>query len=122
MASSTSSALVRARCSRSACRIKGVALSRRRFCQWLGSTGVLAGAAVPSDADLLEQSAASGAETASHVGSLYSFIQKQADRSPLALSFLRPEFRDLEAWQKQARATVLDHLFYAPPPVPAAPE
>jgi dienelactone hydrolase len=99
-----------------------VALSRRRFCQWIGSTGVLAGAAVPSDADILEQSAASGPETASHVGSLYSFIQTQADRSPLELSFLRPEFRDLEAWQKQARATVLGHLFYAPPPVPAAPE
>ncbi len=83
---------------------------------------MLAGAAVPSDADILEQSAASGPETASHVGSLYSFIQTQADRSPLELSFLRPEFRDLEAWQKQARATVLGHLFYAPPPVPAAPE
>lgn len=97
-------------------------LSRRRFCEWLGSAGLLAGAA-PADADLLDQSSgAGGAATASHIGTLYPFVQKQADRSPLEQSFLRPELRDLDAWQKQARATVLDHLFYAPPPVPAAPE
>jgi hypothetical protein len=33
------------------------------------------------------------------------------------LSFLRSEFSDLRAWQRTARARVLDHLFYAPPPV-----
>ncbi|MGH9339735.1 MAG: dienelactone hydrolase family protein [Acidobacteriota bacterium] len=29
---------------------------------------------------------------------------------------LRPEFRNLESWQQQARAKVFEHLFYAPPP------
>jgi dienelactone hydrolase len=99
-----------------------VDISRRGFCQWLGSTGLVAGAAIPAHLDLLEQSPPISADTASHVGTLYPFIQKQADRSPLELSFLRPEFRDLEAWQKDARAAVLDHLFYAPAPAPAAPE
>ena len=34
---------------------------------------------------------------------------------------MQPEFRDLVTWQTKARATVLERLFYAPPPVaPAA--
>ena len=40
----------------------------------------------------------------------------------MELSFLRPEFRDLKAWQHRARARVLDHLFYAPPAASPAPE
>jgi dienelactone hydrolase len=62
------------------------------------------------------------ANTGSHLGSLYPFVQKQADRSPIELSFLLPEFRDLRQWQKRARAKVFEHMFYAPPPVSADPQ
>ncbi len=57
-----------------------------------------------------------------HIGNLYPFVQKQADRSPLELSFLRPEFNDLASWQEEARARVFRHLFYEPPPVEPQPE
>jgi dienelactone hydrolase len=100
-----------------------VSLSRRQFCQTLGGSGLLADAAwrgaigVP----LVQQARTAPAAPGSHIGSLYPFVQQQADRSNLELSFLRTEFRDLETWQTKARATVLARLFYAPPPVaPAA--
>jgi dienelactone hydrolase len=102
-----------------------VTLSRRRFCQWLGESGLLAGASVPFatvDLPLFKQGSVAAAQTGSHIGSLYPFVQKQADRSQLELSFLRSEFRDLETWQKEARAKVLEHLFYTPDPVSPAPE
>ena len=102
-----------------------MSVSRRRFCQWLGGSGLLAGASVPFaplDRPLFEQASIEAARSGSDIGSLYPFVQKQADRSRLELSFLRPEFRDLETWQKRARATVLEHLFYTPPPVSPAPE
>lgn len=57
------------------------------------------------------------AATGSHLGNLYPFVQKQADRSPLEMSFLRAEFTNLKRWQRRARAKVFEHLFYAPPPV-----
>lgn len=57
------------------------------------------------------------APAASHIGNLYPFVQKQADRSKLELSFLHPQFRDLGAWQQRARAKVFEHMFYTPPPV-----
>jgi dienelactone hydrolase len=53
---------------------------------------------------------------------LYPFVQRQADRSPLELSFLEPRFRNLAAWQTTARARVLDQLLYSPPPVSPEPE
>lgn len=58
--------------------------------------------------------------TASQIGNLYEFVQKQADRSPLELSFLQSKFKSLKRWQPGARAKVFEHLFYAPPRV--APE
>jgi dienelactone hydrolase len=57
-------------------------------------------------------------EEAPHIGNLYPFVQKQADRSALELSFLHPQFRALPAWQKTARGRVLEQLSYSPPPVP----
>jgi dienelactone hydrolase len=55
----------------------------------------------------------------SQIGTLYGPIQAIADSSPLDLSFLRLEFRDLNAWQKTARAQVFALLQYAPAPVAA---
>ena len=60
--------------------------------------------------------------TGSHIGNLYPFVQKQADRATMELSFLRSEFRDLKPWQKLARAKVFEHMFYAPPPVAPDPK
>lgn len=100
-----------------------MSVSRRRFCQSIASSGLLAQPASRAAAagPLLQQGPTAGAATGPHVGSLYRFVQQQADRSSLELSFLRPEFRDLETWQTRARATVLERLFYAPPAVaPAA--
>jgi dienelactone hydrolase len=100
-------------------------VSRREFCQWLGRSGLLAGASIPTgvvDPRPVHQSSVAAPQTGSHIGNLFPFVEKQASRSPLELSFLRPEFRDLESWQKTARARVLEHLFYTPETVAAAPE
>jgi dienelactone hydrolase len=102
-----------------------VPLSRREFCRWLGGSGIVAGAsgiAAAVDAPFIRRRIVEPGQTRSHIGSLYPFVQKQADRSPLELSYLRSEFRDLKAWQKTARATVLAHLFYEPLPVAPAAE
>jgi len=95
-----------------------VDLSRRQFCQWLSASGLATGL----DPSLSFAQTTAAAEADSHIGNLYPFVQKQADRSPLELSFLRSEFRDLERWQARARAKVFEHLFYAPPPVSPSPE
>jgi dienelactone hydrolase len=92
-------------------------MTRRQFSEWLAASGGLL--ATPGSSAPAAQAVAA---TGSQIGSLYPFIQKQADRSPLELSFLRPEFRDLKVWQRTARARVLDQLFYAPPPVDPAPK
>jgi dienelactone hydrolase len=98
--------------------------SRRRFLQSLGATGLVATTrahafeAAPPERTVLPQLASTGSD----IGSLYPFVQQQADRSPLELSFLQDKFTDLAAWQQTARATVLKHLSYAPPPVPPAAE
>ncbi len=99
-------------------------VSRRQFCQWFASSGLLAAAPGPEALDLalVKQSATPGAPTGSDIGSLYPFVQKQVDRSPLELSFLRPEFNDLEAWQTQARARVFEQLFYRPGVASPAPD
>jgi dienelactone hydrolase len=49
-----------------------------------------------------------------HFGSLHQDIQALADSSPLELSFLHPQFRDLRAWQGRARAKLYDLLLYSP--------
>ncbi len=95
-------------------------VSRRTFCEWLGAASGLAGA-LPAVGRAQAQSGSAVAATNSHIGSLYSFVQKQADRSTFELSFLHDRFRDLAVWQKAARARVLQHLFYDPLPVAPAP-
>jgi len=58
----------------------------------------------------------------SHIGSLYPFVQRQADAARQELSFLHPQFSDLKQWKPAARKRVLDHLFYAPPMVAPDPQ
>ena len=100
-------------------------LSRRQFCEWLGGTSVLAGALHPfgvREPARFQAGSTAAAGTGSHIGSLYPFIQKQADRSSFELSFLHARFRELDTWQKSARARVFQHLFYAPAPVLPSPD
>ncbi len=62
------------------------------------------------------------APSGSDIGNLYSFVQAQADHSPLELSFLQPTFTSLADWQPKARATIFERLFYDPPAVRPQPE
>ena len=66
--------------------------------------------------------AAGAGSDESHIGNLYPFVQKQADSSPVALSFLRPEFRSLKEWQPRARARIFERLLYSPAPVKPDPQ
>jgi dienelactone hydrolase len=99
-----------------------MSVSRREFCEWLGRAGVLASTAGVFAENSARDVQPAAPQSSSHIGSLYPFVQKQVDRSSLELSFLNAKVRDLGAWQKQARSTVFDHLFYAPPQVASQPE
>ena len=101
-----------------------MSISRRRFCEHVAvSSGLFAGVPlrIKNHPESL-QGVMTAMETGSHIGNLYPFVQKQADRSPLELSFLRPEFRDLKRWQRRARTRLLEHLLYAPPPTEPQPQ
>ena len=52
------------------------------------------------------------------LGTLYPTLQGLADSSPLELSFLKPEFRNLAAYQQRARKQLIELLHYHPSPVP----
>jgi dienelactone hydrolase len=82
----------------------------------------LLGASLPWSAAAQTAIAAGPGRDESHLGSLYPFIQKRADSSPVALSFLRPEFRSLRQWQARARPRVLERLLEPPAPVKPAAE
>ena len=51
------------------------------------------------------------------VGSLWPFVQAQADQGAMPLSFLNPRYTALDAWKREARAKVRELLHYNPPPV-----
>ena len=104
-------------------------LSRRELLHLLGGLAVGAGLA-GEGSPLLAQapddtSPPTGTprdETHSDLGSLYPFIQAQADRSPLALSYLRGDFPDLADWQAKARSRITELLHYDPGRVAPAPK
>ena len=96
-----------------------MSISRRRFFEWLAASGALAG---PASRRTASAAAAAEAQAGAHIGSLYPFVQQLADRSPLELSFLRPEFKNLRKWKSRARARVFQNLFYAPPAVAPEPQ
>jgi dienelactone hydrolase len=60
--------------------------------------------------------------TGSDIGSLYSFLRRQVEHGTGRMAFLRPEYRDVEAWGRETRAKVLGLLHYAPPPVGPSPK
>jgi len=92
-------------------------MTRRRFVQSLGATGLLPQPALRrTGLSAIVQTPATEPGS-SDIGNLYPFVQKQADRSKLELSFLQSRFSDLKSWQKIARARVLDCVCYTPPSV-----
>jgi dienelactone hydrolase len=99
-------------------------ISRREFCEHLAASGGLLASADPLIESAAETIAsAQTTNTASpHIGNLYPFAQRQADQSPLSLSFLRPEFKSLKQWQPRARAKLFELLSYTPPPVAPQPQ
>jgi dienelactone hydrolase len=96
--------------------------TRRRFCQSFGSSSLLLSPSLVASKPRARLQPTSVPSNAPHIGSLYPFVQKQADRSPLELSYLHARFQQLAPWQKIARARVLECLSYSPPPVSPAPE
>ncbi len=100
-----------------------MAISRRRFCERVIVGGGLAAAPAGSLGSWPPWSQGTPtASTGSHIGSLYPFVQGQADRSTFELSFLRSEFTNLRQWQRTAREKIFEHLFYAPPRVEPQPQ
>src|SRR5688572_30735074 len=97
-------------------------MTRRSFCRSLGAGGLLPSSSFALDDVAVLMQAPSPSQDNPHIGNLYPFVQQQADRSPLELSFLQQKFSNLPAWQKTARARVLDQLFYSPPSVSPSPE
>jgi dienelactone hydrolase len=97
--------------------------SRRRFLQAVAAGAAIGGVrphaqVAPADPGAVPPPPISGSD----IGSLYPFVQQQADRSPLELSFLHSRFTDLATWQPTARATVLRQLSYEPSPTAPAPQ
>src|SRR4029078_6236642 len=72
--------------------------------------------------DLADGSQAPAPPDSPHIGNLYPFVQKQADRSPLELSFLQSRYKHPASWKKIAGASVLECLSSPPPAAPPAPE
>src|SRR5918995_1682764 len=87
--------------------------TRREFLRETVS-GALA-AAVTGLPEAAEAAEMPPADTGSDIGSLYPFVKSQAVAGEFPLSFLQPEFTDLEAWKRQARGKLLELLHYEPP-------
>lgn len=88
--------------------------TRRQFMR--RSLSVIGGSAVASAiaGEASQLTADTVQPTESHVGSLYAFIRSQAPRE-FSLSYLRDEFKELDAWKRKARGKLLELLHYAPP-------
>lgn len=98
-------------------------ISRREFCEHLAAGGLLAGGDPLIESLGHEVTNNQNPEaTGSHIGNLYPFVQKQADQSPLSLSFLRSEFKSLKQWQGRARTKLFGLLAYTPPAVDPQPQ
>jgi len=103
-------------------------LSRRELLHLLGGLGAgFAVGRIGAQAPLLEAQSRTGVtglptvkawtDVRSDLGSLYPFVQAQADRSPLSLSYLKGDFPDLTRWQAKARSHITELLHYQPPRV-----
>ena len=99
-----------------------MAISRRQFCEGLMIGGSFTGTPALSGPHASWWPQAAATRTGSDIGSLYPFVQAQADRSRFELSLLHPEFTNLRRWQGTVRARVFEHLFYAPSRVPPLPQ
>ena len=69
--------------------------SRRDFLHSLGTVGLLSGTGARALRAPLAGGVVQEGTSGPDIGSLYAFAQKQADQSPLELSFLHDKFSDL---------------------------
>ena len=98
-------------------------ISRRQFWESLMVAGTVAGSPLSaSEYWPTEPQQAPAAPAGSPIGTLFPFVQKQAERSQFELSFLRPGFTNLTRWKPTARSKIFEHLFYSPPRVPPQPQ
>lgn len=91
--------------------LAGASLGRLRGALWAGPGAPRPQPAFPTD----------WKKAHSELGSLYPFIQAQADLSPLSLSYLRGEFPDPAEWRRQVRSRINELLHYQPPKPDLAP-
>lgn len=56
------------------------------------------------------------------LGNLHLFVSSIAEQNQPALSFLNPQFTEVQAWRGLARAKAMELLRYSPPPTPLAPQ
>jgi dienelactone hydrolase len=108
--------------------------TRRQFIRWtgaaLGCSGLAglganaegAGLDAAAERGAAEASGSPPARTGADIGSLFPFVQSQAVHSGFPLSFLGDDFKDLNAWKRQARGKLLELLHYAPPRCEPRPE
>ena len=75
-------------------------MNRRQLLQALGigSAGTALSALLPEEAK-----GATMANTGSHIGSLYPFVQAQSAKHDYPLSFLNERFTEVAAWRAEAR-------------------
>jgi dienelactone hydrolase len=105
---------------------------RREFLNWtltaLGGTMLSRDEVLARDLDdssssvSIVQRPAALSQTHSDVGSLFPFIQNQARKKDLPLSFLQPQFTTVQQWKRRARAKFFELLHYAPPKCDYQPE
>src|SRR5262249_36176510 len=92
--------------------------TRREFVRW---TTCLLGGSLAAGGEARAGPPPAPAGAGSDVGSLFPFIRGQVPRE-FPLSFLRDEFKDPDAWKRQARGKLLELLHYAPPRCDPKPE
>jgi hypothetical protein len=99
-----------------------MAISRRQFCEGLMVGGRFVGTPALGGPHARSWPQSAATRTGSDLGSLYPFVQAQAERSRFELSLLHPEFTNLRQWQGTVRARIFEHLYYAPSRVPPQPQ
>lgn len=93
--------------------------SRRQFVRTVAASVCLSPALVPRGTAAEKPAAV---VPAADVGSLFPFIQCQANKADYSFSWLQSKFKRLPTWKRKARGRLLELLHYAPPKCDPRPE
>jgi len=86
------------------------------LCYWRHPRKVIALLLLGALLTVLEEGASqSERETQADVGQFYPWLQANADRQPLSLSYLSRDWEDREKWSRAGRARMQELLSYDPP-------